>query len=63
MYFGAPQAPLVVEINMCARRGQFYKKFNFEQLLFEPFFDVMRIFGSIEPQSESNFPFLYIIRF
>ncbi len=26
-------------------------------------FDLMRIFGSVEPQSESNFPFLYIIRF
>ncbi len=26
-------------------------------------FDLMYIFGSIDPQSESNFPFLYVIRF
>ncbi len=26
-------------------------KFNFEQLLFKAFFDVMRIFGDIEPFS------------
>ncbi len=41
----------------------FCMKFNSEQLLFETFFEVMRIFGSIRPQSEYNFPFLYIIRF
>ncbi len=38
-------------------------KFNSEHFLFEAFFDVMRIFGSVESQSETNFPFLYIIRF
>ncbi len=27
------------------------------------YFNFMLIFGSVEPQSESNFPFLYIIRF
>ncbi len=27
------------------------------------FFNVMCMFGTIEPQSESNFPFLYITRF
>ncbi len=38
-------------------------KFNFEQLLFKAFFDVMRIFGSVEPQTESAFLFLNIIIF
>ncbi len=37
-------------------------KFNSEQLLFEAFFNVVRIYGSIVPQSESNFSFLYIMR-
>ncbi len=27
------------------------------------FLNKMRIFGNVEPQNESNFPFLYIIRF
>ncbi len=30
----------------------FWAKFDFEQLLFEAFFYVMRIFGNVEPQSE-----------
>ncbi len=46
--------------NICAR-GLVCMKFNSKQLLFQAFFDIMRIFGSIEPQSELNFPFLYII--
>ncbi len=29
--------------------GLFCMKFNAEQLLFEPFLDVMRIFGSVYP--------------
>ncbi len=58
--WGRP-APLVGEIDICAR-GLFCVKFNSEQLLSEPFLDVMRIFGSVEPQSESNFPFLYKIQ-
>ncbi len=41
-------APLRREIDACARE-LFCKKFNFEQLLFQAFFDVMRIFGGIEP--------------
>ncbi len=41
-------------------RALLCKKFNSEQPLSEAFFDVIRIFGSIEPKSESNFPFLYI---
>ncbi len=31
---------------------------NAEQLLFEVFLDMMRIFGRVEPQSESSFLFL-----
>ncbi len=38
-------------------------KFNFEQLLFEAFFDIVGSFGSVEPRSESTFPFQYIIMF
>ncbi len=37
----------------------FCTKFNFKQLLFKAFFDANRIFGSIEPQNESTFPFLH----
>ncbi len=44
-------------------RRVFCTKCNSKQLLFEAFFHIMRIFGSVKPQSESNFPFLYIIRF
>ncbi len=36
----------------------FYTKFNFEQLLFEPFFDEMRIFGIVELQIECVLPLL-----
>ncbi len=45
------------EIDMCPR-GLFSKKFDGEQLLFECFFDATRIFGSVELQTESAFPFL-----
>ncbi len=58
----SPLASLLGKTDMCAH-WLFCTKFNSEQLLFEPFFDVMHIFGSVESQSESNFPFLYIIRF
>ncbi len=56
----SPSVALVGEIDICAH-GHFCTKFNSKQLLFEPFFDVMRIFGGIEPQSESDFPYLYKI--
>ncbi len=36
----------------------FYMKFDAEKLLFEAFFGIMRIFGSVYPKSECNFPFL-----
>ncbi len=44
-------APLGREIDICAHR-LFSMKFNCEQLLFEVFLDVMRIFGIVEPQIE-----------
>ncbi len=47
------------KIDICAC-GVLCMKFNSEQLLFDTFFYVMRIFGSVEPQSKSHFPFLYI---
>ncbi len=62
LIFGAPPSYSLGEIDICAR-VLFCTKFNSEQLLFEAFFDVMHIFGGVEPQNESNFPFLYIIRF
>ncbi len=58
----SPSSTCEGDRHICAR-GLFCMKFNSEQLLFEAFFDVMRIFGSVQPQNESNFPFLYIIRF
>ncbi len=48
-----PSASFLGEIGICARR-LFCMKFNYEQLLFEAFFDVMHIVGSIEPQSEPS---------
>ncbi len=57
-----PRAKLVVEIDICAPR-LFCREFSSEQLLYEAFFHIMHIFWRIEPQRESNFPFLYIIKF
>ncbi len=41
----------------------FLYEIQFQTTFIWIFFDVMRIFGIVEPQSESNFPFLYIIIF
>ncbi len=38
-------------------------EFNAQQLLFEAFFHIMRIFGSVETQTESTFPLQYNIIF
>ncbi len=35
------------------------KKFNAQQFLFEAFSRIMRIFGCVEPQTESTVPFQY----
>ncbi len=43
--------------------GLFYTKFIFKQLLFKAFFDVMHIFGGIEPQTESTSPFRTLLFF
>ncbi len=45
-----PLAPFQWKIDISAR-GLFWTKFNSEQLLFETFFDAMRIFGSVQPRS------------
>ncbi len=39
----------------------FCMKLISEQRLFEAFFDIMPIFGSVRPLSKSTFPFQYII--
>ncbi len=44
-------------------QGLFCTKFNSKQHLYESFFDAMCIFGSVEPQSEFTFPFIYIVIF
>ncbi len=45
----SPLAPLLGETDMCAH-WLCCTKFNYKQLLFEPFLDVMHIFGSVEPK-------------
>ncbi len=50
-----PVAPFLEEIDLCAHRFFLYEIYS-QQLLFEAFFDVIRIFGSIRPKSESTFP-------
>ncbi len=52
----SPVSPLPGEIDICTHKP-FRMKFNAQQLLLEPFFDIMRIFSSIELYSESSFPF------
>ncbi len=41
----------------------FCTKFNSEQPLFEQFFHIMRIFGSVQFESEPTFPLQYNIIF
>ncbi len=38
-------------------------EFNAQQVLFEVFSHILRIFDSVEPQTESTFPFQYNIIF
>ncbi len=55
--FRAPSSTLR-GIDGCPRR-LFCTKFDSEQLLFQSFFDVMRIFGSVEPETKSTFNKFY----
>ncbi len=43
-----PLALFLVEIRDM-RLPSFCRKFNFQQVLFEAFFDIINIFGSVEP--------------
>ncbi len=43
--------------------GLFYPKFDAEKLLFQAFFGILRIFGSVQPKSECIFLFLYNLIF
>ncbi len=58
LIFGAP-APLVGEIDS----GTFLYEIQFRTIFIWNFFYILLIFGITEPQSESNFPFLCIIKF
>ncbi len=49
-------------IDICAH-WFFCTKFNSQQLLFEQFFDIIDNFRSVQPESESTFPFQYSIMF
>ncbi len=61
-YLWRPLVTLIGETDICTH-GLSRTKFNSKQLSFKHFFHIMRIFDSVELQSESNFLFLYIIRF
>ncbi len=56
---GAPSSTSEGDRQMRSRTSLY--EINSEQLLLKAFFDVMHIFSNVEPQSESNFPFLYTI--
>ncbi len=55
-------APLWRKVDMCVH-GLCWTEFNVQQLLWETFSLIMRIFGSVESQTESTFPFQYNIIF
>ncbi len=61
-YLSRSLAPLCGEIDLCAAR-LFFMKLNYKQRIFESFLDAMLIFDSVDPWSESTFPFFYIIIF
>ncbi len=54
--------PLMGEIDICAPEF-FVQNSTMNNFYLKFFFNIMRIFGRVELQSESNFPSLYIIRF
>ncbi len=57
--FEPPGSTLGGRQTICAH-GLSCMKFNFKQILFSAFFDVMHIFGCVEPQTESTFPLVHI---
>ncbi len=61
-HLSRPLASLRWEIDICPCR-LFCPKLNAKKLLFEAFFGILRIFGSIQPKSECNFLFLYNLIF
>ncbi len=61
-HFSRVLAPIWGEIDIYTK-GLFCPKFDSKKLSFEPFFGIMRIFGSVQPKSECNFPFLYNLIF
>ncbi len=51
-----------IEVDICAY-WLFCLKFNAQQLLFEPFSNIIGNFGSVEPEIESTFSFQYNVIF
>ncbi len=52
--FCGPLAPLLGEIEICIQ-WVFYRKFNFGQLLFKAFFDIIKSFGRNQVKFSKNF--------
>ncbi len=61
-HVSSPLTPLREEIDICSC-GRFCPKFDAKKLSFEAFLGKMRIFGSVQPKRECNFPFLYNLIF
>ncbi len=61
-HLSSPPLPLQGEIDICPRE-LFCPEFDAEKLLFEPFFGIMHIFGSVQPKNECDFLFLYNVIF
>ncbi len=61
-YPSSPLPPLWGEIDIRPRRLPCLK-FDAEKLLFEAFFGILRIFGSVQPKGECTFVFLYNLIF
>ncbi len=61
VFFEPPSTTLVGDIHM--RSQSFLFEIQFGTTFIWTFFDAMHIFGSVDHQSESTFPFFYIIIF
>ncbi len=55
---GAPKIAMF-KILLCTETRKLIQ-LNSQQLLFEAFFHIIHIFGSVEPESQSIFPFQYL---